>query len=314
MPLQFTVLASGSSGNASLLQADEFGVLLDAGLGSRTLANRLATVGVSWSQVHAALLTHIHTDHWKDTTLAQLGRRRIPLYCHPDHQRTLQTYASAFKTLEAENLVRLYEAHQELVLAPGLHCRPLPVRHDGGATFGFRFEASRNLFGQSQALAYVADLGSWDDDLAQALADVDLLALEFNHDVAMEYASGRSPYLITRVLSEDGHLSNAQATALLRETLRRSTPGRLRHVVQLHLSRECNRPALAAEAARAALAELAADALLHTASQDEPSPTLVLGGASNGTYLLRPRSPRVQARKPARKTTSVHPWLPGMEM
>jgi phosphoribosyl 1,2-cyclic phosphodiesterase len=314
MPLQFTVLASGSSGNASLLQADEFGILLDAGLGSRTLARRLEAVGISWNQIHAVLLTHIHTDHWKDTTFAQLVRRRIPLYCHVDHQRVLRMQASTFGTLQAENLIRDYAAHQEFVPAPGLRCRPLPIRHDGGPTFGFRFEASANLFGHAHALAYVADLGSWDDELALALADVDLLALEFNHDVAMEYASGRSPYLIARVLGEEGHLSNAQAAGLLRAALRRSTPGRLRHVVQLHLSRECNRPALAAEAARAALAELAAEAQLHTASQDEPGPTLVLGGASNGTYLPRPYSPRAKTAKPARKMTSVQPWLPGMEM
>ena len=44
MPLRFTVLASGSAGNASLLQIDGFGLLVDAGLGPRTLAGRLAAV------------------------------------------------------------------------------------------------------------------------------------------------------------------------------------------------------------------------------------------------------------------------------
>jgi glyoxylase-like metal-dependent hydrolase (beta-lactamase superfamily II) len=62
MPLRFTVLASGSGGNASLLEADGFGLLLDAGLGPRQLAGRLAAVGASWQQVHAVLLTHTHSD------------------------------------------------------------------------------------------------------------------------------------------------------------------------------------------------------------------------------------------------------------
>src|SRR5262249_58433243 len=88
------------------------------------------------------------------------------------------------------------------------------------------------------------------DELADALADVDLLALEFNHDVGLERSSGRSPYLIARVLGEEGHLSNEQAANLLREVLRRSPPGRLRQLVQLHLSRECNRPHLAPETAQ----------------------------------------------------------------
>ena len=38
---------------------------------------------------------------------------------------------------------------------------------------------------------------------------------------------------IARVLGDEGHLSNAQAGSLLREVLRRSTTGRLQHLVQI---------------------------------------------------------------------------------
>src|SRR5262249_8994300 len=152
---------------------------------------------------------------------------------HPDHHRVLRLYAPAFDELLAANLVRTYEADRGFDLAPGLHCRPLPVRHDGGATFGFRLEAGRDLFGEGVALGYVADLGFWDDALADALASVDLLALEFNHDVALESASGRSPALIARVLGDYGHLSNEQAADLVRAVLDRSPDGRLHHLVQL---------------------------------------------------------------------------------
>jgi Beta-lactamase superfamily domain len=276
MPLRFTVLASGSAGNASLIQTDGFTLLLDAGLGPRKLASRLAMVGASWSQIRAVLLTHTHADHWRDKTLVQLSRRRIPLYCHVDHHNALLTYGKGFAALEEGHLLRDYAAGEDFALAPGLSCRPLPLRHNGGATFGFRFEAASDLFEPPVALGYAADLGSWDGELARALADVDLLALEFNHDVELEYASGRSPYLIARILSEEGHLSNMQAVALLREIMRLSTPGRLRQVVQLHLSRDCNRPELAAESARAALLDLACAAQLYTASQDQPGPTLLL--------------------------------------
>ena len=89
--------------------------------------------------------------------------------------------------------------------------------------------------------------------------------MEFNHDVAMEYASGRSPRLIDRVLGDEGHLSNAQGAGLVRAVLARSEAGRVRHLVQLHLSRECNRPALAREAARTVLDELAVRVEVHTA-------------------------------------------------
>jgi phosphoribosyl 1,2-cyclic phosphodiesterase len=309
MSLQFTVLASGSAGNASLLLADGFGLLLDIGLGPRQLAARLAAVGASWRQVHAVLLTHTHSDHWNDRTLRHLSRLRIPLYCHADHHGSLSTYSSTFAALRTEGLVRPYEANQDLPLAPGLCCRPLRLRHDGGVTCGFRFEGSADFFGQPCALAYAADLGSWGLDLARALGDVDLLALEFNHDVILERNSGRSPYLIARVLGDDGHLSNAQAAALLRAVLEGSAPGRLRQVVQLHLSRECNRPALALAAAREALDGVATGVEVHTAAQDKPSPTFHLGNGANGAG----RAPRrMEPRKRSRPARGFQPWLPGM--
>src|SRR5205823_5933023 len=114
MPVQFTVLASGSGGNASLLQVDGFGLLLDVGLGPRQLSSRLAAVGASWQQVHAVLLTHTHSDHWRDTTLRYLQRMRIPLYCHAEHHAALLLYGSAFARLQVENLVRSYAVSEEL--------------------------------------------------------------------------------------------------------------------------------------------------------------------------------------------------------
>ncbi len=313
MALQFTVLASGSGGNASLLESAGFGLLLDAGLGPRQLARRLATVGRSWNHIHAVLLTHTHSDHWRNTTLTHLCRRRIPLYCNSDHHGTLLTYGSAFAKLQAQNLVRGYESDQELLLSPTLRCRPLRLRHDGGPTFGFRFESTSELAGQGAALGYATDLGSWDGELAQALADVDLLALEFNHDVELENASGRSPNLIARVLGSNGHLSNFQAGALLHNILRRSTPGRLRHVVQLHLSRDCNCPGLAAEAARAALADQASAVALHTASQDDIGPTVVLGGVGPENCLVGASLAPVKWPRSNRPKAIDHCWLPGME-
>jgi phosphoribosyl 1,2-cyclic phosphodiesterase len=312
MPLRFTVLASGSAGNASMLEVDGFGLLLDAGLGPRQLAGRMTAVGVSWSHVHAVLLTHTHTDHWNDRILTHLRRRRIPLYCHSAHHAYLTSQGWAFVKLQEDGLVRSYgEAAWELT--PALRCQPLRLRHDGGATFGFRFQGGDGASGPAWSMAYVADLGSWTPELAQALADVDLLALEFNHDVELEYASGRSPRLIARVLGAEGHLSNEQAAALLGEILRRSVPGRLRQVVQLHLSRDCNHPTLALQAAETVLNGLGNAVQIHTASQDRPGPSLTIGGL---TEEQQPLEKRRRLRKPApwrSPSSSCQLWLPGWE-
>jgi phosphoribosyl 1,2-cyclic phosphodiesterase len=255
--------------------------------------------------VRAMLLTHTHSDHWNDHTLGHLLRRSLPLWCHPAHHRVLESYSAHFPRLKAAGLVRDYQAHVEFSAA-GLRCRALPVRHDSGVTFGFRLCGTGDLFGQAGAVGYAADLGSWDDALAEALADVDVLALEFNHDVGLECASGRSPSLIARVLGDDGHLSNEQAAALLRAVLLRSKPGRPRHIVQLHLSRDCNRPALAAAAARRVLEELAREVDVRTASQDHVGPTLELSAVP---------TPARRARRRARAPRPAVPesWLPGLE-
>jgi phosphoribosyl 1,2-cyclic phosphodiesterase len=288
------------------VEAGAFGALVDAGIGPRVLAQRLAAVGASWKNVHALLVTHTHSDHWKETTFVHFAKHRIPIYCHADHHAYLLACSEAFARLANAGLVRFYDERGEIQLSPGLRCRPLPVRHDSGATFGFRFDGVPDLFGHASALAYLADLGCWDDDLADAVADVDLLALEFNHDVEMERTSGRMPQLIARVLGDDGHLSNEQAVAFVREVLRRSSPGRVGHLIQLHLSRQCNRPALALAAARAALRGLKWTGTVLTAHQDRPCSTFHLGGP---TIRRRKAAPR---RGPTRSGDSQQ-LLPGVE-
>lgn len=305
--MRFTVLASGSSGNASLVQSAGFGVLIDVGLGPRQIGSRLTQAGLSWSAVQAVLLTHTHSDHWKETTLLHLHRYKIPLWCHAGHHTVLRTYSDGFLALHTAGLVRSFGANEDFELSPNLRCRALPVRHDGGATFGFRLESCGDLFGHSGAIGYVADLGCWDEELAAHLVDVDLLAVEFNHDVAMQQSSGRAPRLIQRVLGEEGHLSNAQAVALVRAVLARSTAGRLRHLVQLHLSRECNRPALAREAARMLLEELEVSIGLHTAEQNAAGTTLNVNSVASSAAARR--SPK----RPTGGAKPIQPMLPGLE-
>jgi phosphoribosyl 1,2-cyclic phosphodiesterase len=310
MALHFSVLASGSSGNSSFVEADGFGVLLDAGLGPRLLAARLTAVDRGWANIHAVLLTHTHGDHWNERTLAHLRRLRVPFYCHADHHLSLSQTSSAFVEMRAAQLVRGYELAKRFSLSPTLSCTPLALSHDE-MTCGFRFEASPGPRDEPSTLGYAADLGSWQPTLVDALANVDILALEFNHDVFLEKSSRRSPNLILRVLGDHGHLSNVQAAELFREVLQRSQPGRPQHLVQLHLSRQCNRPAMAVDAARVVLEELKADVAIHTSKQESAGPSLKVGERSCGA-TRRPsrRAPRKKLAEPLRY---FQPMLPGWE-
>src|SRR5688500_6713033 len=176
MTLRFCVLGSGSSGNSSYLEADGSGVLLDVGLGPRRLAKGLAAAGASWERVRAAILTHTHGDHWTRSTLKHLLKRGIPLYCHREQAATLRRQTTLFRALEQAKLVSEYDALCPMRLG-SMHCLPFEVPHDDEPTCGFRIE------GPAGTLGYAVDLGSWSERIARHLFDVDILAVEFNHDV-----------------------------------------------------------------------------------------------------------------------------------
>src|SRR5262249_57931749 len=127
------------------------------------------------------------------------------------------------------------------------------VRHEAGRRVGFRIEVSAERRGRGVSIGYLADTGSWSPAMAESLADVDVLGVEFNHDVVMQKASGRSWALIARNLGDQGHLSNQQGAELVQAVLTRSRRGVLRHLVLLHLSQQCNEPELALQAAGEAL-------------------------------------------------------------
>jgi ribonuclease BN (tRNA processing enzyme) len=276
MPASWTVLASGSGGNASLLVIDGSGLLVDIGLGPRRLAARLRAIGFGWESIRGVLLTHTHSDHWNPRSLAKLAELRIPLYCHAEHLRPLNLASDEFQLLQFARLVKTYVPGIAFAPIAKTLSRAIPLAHDGGATFGFRIDSDPNSDPRLWSVGYAADLGSWDASLPRALADVDVLALEFNHDVELQRTSGRVSWLIRRVLGDLGHLSNEQGARLLAECASQSTPGRLKHVIQLHLSRDCNRTDLAAAAAREVILRHRLDVALHTAHQEIPGPTICL--------------------------------------
>ena len=267
MAIEFTVLGSGSKGNATLVRLDGARVLLDAGLGPRSLGQRLECVGARWDQLAGAIITHTHGDHAHDVTLRWMARLGIPLHCHEGHVAEVG-HRPGFRSLAASGLVRTFD-DRPFLAAPGLWVEPFELRHSG-PTFGYRLEGRAGRKGRPSVVGYLTDTGSWDARVADALADVDLLGVEFNHDVELERTSGRSPALIWRNLGDRGHLSNDQGADLLGAILERSAGGALRQVVLLHLSEQCNRPELAIRTARAALRRSGRRASVHAACQGVP--------------------------------------------
>lgn len=246
--LRFCCLGSGSEGNALVVEARDGGcisrVLLDAGFNGRQLRSRLARVGLRLEDLDAIVLTHEHSDHVSGVHGA-LRQRPVPVYCSAGTARAVAVEEHFTEVVAGE-----------VVVVGALQLVPFSVTHDAA-------EPLQYVFGDGdRRLGVLTDVGAPHDEVFSALAAVDALVLECNHDVELLRASSYPPFLKARILGDHGHLSNAQAAQLL-QRLDRS---RLRLVAAGHLSRRNNRPELAQAALAAVLGSLPDEVLL--ADQD----------------------------------------------
>ncbi|WP_165065236.1 MBL fold metallo-hydrolase [Paludisphaera rhizosphaerae] len=315
MTFQFAVLGSGSKGNSALFRHGGAGILIDAGLGVRMTTERLASVGCDWSHLAAVVLTHTHGDHVDTSVFRALSRRGVPLYCHEGHHHELAG-DPGYAALDRLGLVRFYD--ERPFMAPsGFRIEPVTAWHDGGPTFGFRLEAGAGGKRKGISVGYLTDTGTWSDETAEALVDVDVLGVEFNHDVMLQRTSGRHPALIARNLGDRGHLSNRQAADLVAAILSRSRRDRIAHLVLLHLSDQCNRPEIALREAGEAVRESGRQVFIHAARQSPAHPDLSLSPARSRSHW-RPDVAGVQgiarSTKSRRRPAEACAFLPGLNL
>jgi phosphoribosyl 1,2-cyclic phosphodiesterase len=80
--MKFSVLGSGSKGNATYLEAGGTAILIDAGMSGIELQRRLTAINVEISSIDAILVTHEHNDHIQGVGI--LSRRlNIPVFANP---------------------------------------------------------------------------------------------------------------------------------------------------------------------------------------------------------------------------------------
>ena len=246
--LRFCCLGSGSEGNALVVEAGDglatTRVLLDNGFNGRQLALRLGRAGLTIDDLDAVVLTHEHSDHVGGVdTLLRRGRR--PLYCSAGTARAAGLEGNFTEVVAGE-----------IVAVGALRLVPFAVAHDAAEPLQYVFSDG------DRRLGVLTDVGAPADEVFSALAGVDALLLECNHDVGMLRASAYPPFLKARILGSHGHLSNAQAASLLGQLDRH----RLGLVAAGHLSRRNNLPRLAQEALAGVLGCAAHDVLV--ADQD----------------------------------------------
>lgn len=234
--LRFCSLGSGSTGNATLVEAwgllRTTRLLVDCGLTLRELTARLAARGVAPHELDAVFITHEHSDHVG--CAAALARR---------HRVKVVASAGTWAASGLSGAPDVTARDGETVAVGELELRPFAVPHD--ATEPLQL----TLGDGARRLGIVTDLGDVNSAVAAHLAGCAALLLECNHDARM-LADGPYPaFLKRRIGGGRGHLANTQSAQLLHACLHTG----LRHVVAAHLSVINNRPTLAAGALSTAL-------------------------------------------------------------
>ena len=136
--LRISILASGSSGNITLLETEKTRLLVDAGLGKRETLARLAAVGKDVEHIDGILITHEHADHCGGLP-QMLGIWKAPLYV------TEATLAELHRALpeRLEKRLRGVEAiHAGQGFRVGdIDVHPFQIEHDAADPVGFTFRA-----------------------------------------------------------------------------------------------------------------------------------------------------------------------------
>lgn len=255
--MRFSVLGSGSRGNAVYVESGSSGILIDAGFSGKELQKRMQCVGRDLSNIKALCITHEHHDHICGAGVIS-RRYEIPVLIN---DATLD--AAGAKMGKLHN-TKLFSAGDVMEIGD-LEIRSFRISHDTADPVGFVISDGHRHLG------YLTDTGKVSHLMARRLLSCHGVILEFNHDLEMlKYGPYPLP-LQQRVRSSRGHLSNDDAAKFLTELM----GGTIKEVVLAHLSEKNNTVELAREAAIRCLKQWP-EVNLHIASQAAAMPLLQL--------------------------------------
>jgi len=247
--LRISILASGSSGNCTLLETERTRLLVDAGLGKRETQRRLAVLERTVDHVDGILISHEHTDHCNG--LPQLARQwRATVYVTEPTEYEIRRLLpeKTSKRIERVEHVRPGQRFQ----IGDIEVSAFAIPHDAADPLGFTFRAN------GHKVALVTDLGYLPELVKHHLRGADCLILESNHDLEMLKVGPYPWFVKQRVMSRTGHLSNHAVSEFLADA--EGFDATARYLVLAHLSENNNNPDLARLSAEEALARRPAEA------------------------------------------------------
>jgi len=249
--LRVTILASGSSGNCTLLETERTRLLVDAGLGKKETLRRLAAVERLVGCLDGIVISHEHTDHIGG--LAQvLGQWRTTVYL----TEATHSESSAF----------CRRARRSAWTTWNTSARDTDLSSATSRSRRFRFPTtpstrwvlrSARMERRSPSLPtrYLPELVKYH------LRESDCLMLESNHDLEMLKVGPYPWHVKQRVMSRTGHLSNHTVSEFLADA--EGFDAHARYVVLAHLSENNNNPDVARISAEEALGRRPGTALFQ---------------------------------------------------
>ena len=256
-------LASGSSGNASLIRCGDTAVLLDAGISCRRITTSLRELGLTVDDLTAVLITHTHTDHIAGLQ-TMMKKSTCPIFASEAAARDL-----LYRTPACAGHLESFTPGAAFALGT-FTVRPFAISHDAPGSCGYRLDT------EDGSVGLLTDSGYVTEEAAETLSGCDLMLLEANHDVETLECGPYPYYLKQRILGNHGHLSNETA-ARFAVTLADSGT---RELILSHLSRENNTPAMAYNTVERALSAAGLSPRLTVAPRDCLSQAYTVCGRS----------------------------------
>lgn len=223
----FCPLASGSKGNCIYVGTKNTKILIDAGISTKAIGERLNELNVDLSEIQAILISHEHSDHIAGLKVLA-NRLNIPILANQLTARAICDY------LHTTPKFKIFLTGETFEFGD-LEIHPFSVQHDAvdPVAFTLRFDGLK--------VGVCTDLGFVTSLVQKQLEACDLIYVEANHKPEMVHASNRPMIYKQRVLGRSGHLSNEACGELLSHVAHEQ----LRQVYLAHLSGECNSPEVA---------------------------------------------------------------------
>lgn len=216
-------LASGSKGNCSFISAGKTKLLLDAGLSLVEIERRLELIKERADEIDAILITHEHIDHLKGF-VNFLKKHKARGYVH-------QTVFDEINQGLPQNVLDKISIIEEYSFNINeIRVVPFALPHDSKFCLGYTFEY------KSKKVAFATDLGYLPTQARDLIYGSSLVYIESNHDRKMLMACAY-PYIIKqRIMGDNGHLSNDQASQIILDLARKGT----KYFVLSHISENSN--------------------------------------------------------------------------